>query len=292
MPLIEVVSDVKEQDKQLFKEVKKVHGKEIMPGFKFPTGIDHAVIDEYKNVLGYCTEGYSLVENKKVLLPIEEKLKAGKVEYIRQVQIVTDSQFFVTYLLKSKNTKKLGELYPRLTIMNSYDGKVKFRHEFGWFRLVCTNGLTRPHGETNVQVNKHSSDLTEASLMFLIRDILKDTTNFLDEAKRDLARYELLNSKKVTAKLVAEVAKQMKLSDKLADVATQRFNFETGAGKEAFSYVDLEGKLRSGLVADPTLFTLYNAINYAIYNENTKEPLENKQKKDSALLELVEARLN
>ena len=292
MPLIETVTDISEQDKQLFKEVKKVKGSDIMKGFKFPTGIDHAVIDEHKNILNYCTENYSLVENKKIFLPIEEKLRAGKVDYIRQVKIVTESQFYVTYLLKSKNTKKLGELYPRLTIINSYDGKVKFRHEFGWFRLVCTNGLTRPHGETNISVNKQSSDLTEASLMFLIRDILKDTETFLEETKKDLAKYEAINSKKVTAKLIAEVTKQLKLSDKLADAATARFKLETGTSDEAFTYVDLEGNLRSGRTADPTLFTLYNAINFAIYNENPKEPIENKQKKDSALLELVEARLN
>ena len=175
MPLIETVTKISEQDKQLFKEVKKVKATDIMKGFSFPTGIDHLVVDEHKNILNYCTEGYSLVENKKIFLPIEEKLRSGKVDFIRQVRTVTDSQFYVTYLLKSKNTKKLGELYPRLTIVNSYDGKVKFRHEFGWFRLVCTNGLTRPHGETNIQVSKHSADLTEASLLFLIHDILKDT---------------------------------------------------------------------------------------------------------------------
>ena len=157
MPLIETVTKISEQDKQLFKEVKKVKATDIMKGFSFPTGIDHLVVDEHKNILNYCTEGYSLVENKKIFLPIEEKLRSGKVDFIRQVRTVTDSQFYVTYLLKSKNTKKLGELYPRLTIVNSYDGKVKFRHEFGWFRLVCTNGLTRPHGETNIQVSKHSA---------------------------------------------------------------------------------------------------------------------------------------
>lgn len=292
MPLIETVSKVSEQDKQLFKTVKKVHASDIMPGFSFPSGIDHAVIDENKNFLNYCAKDYSLVENKKILKPIEEKLQKGGVEYIRQVQIVTESQFYVTYLLKNKNTKKLGELYPKLTIVNSYDGKVKFRHEFGWFRLVCLNGMTRPHGDTKIRVNKHSSDLTEASLMFLIRDILEDTNTFLEETKRDLERYEKLNSKKVTAKLIAEVTKQLKFSDKIATAAEARFKFETGEGKEPFTYVDLEGNLRSTGVADKSLFTLYNAINYAIYNENPKEAQGDKKKKDVLLLEAVEARLN
>ena len=243
MPLIETVREVSEQDKQLFKEVKKVKASEVMKGFKFPTGVDHAIVDEFKNVLYNCTADYGLVENKKIFIPIEEKLKAGNVDYIRQVKIVTESQFHVTYLLKSKNTKKLGELYPRLTIVNSYDGKVKFRHEFGWFRLICTNGLTRPHGDTRIQVNKHSYDLTEASLLFLIRDILEDTNVFLEETKKDLERYEILNSKKTTAKLVLEVAKQLKLSDKLAESAVTRFKFETGQSDKAFTYVDLEGKM-------------------------------------------------
>lgn len=289
---IETVNTVSEQDKQLFKKVKKVHLSTLLPKYNFPTGITHAVVDEHKNILNYCSEGYSLVENSKILLPIEKKFNENKVNFIRQASVYSESQFHVSYLLKSNKKKVLGQLYPKLTIVNSYDGKVKFRHEFGWFRLVCLNGLTRPHGTGVVQVNKHSSDLTEESLAFLIMDILDETNAFIDQSKSDIERFERLNSKKVTKKLVEEVGKQLKLSDKVIDSASARYLLETGQTDKAFTYVDFDGNLKTSDKADSSLFTLYNAINYAIYNNNPKEPMDVKAKKDSLLLEAVEARLN
>ncbi len=290
--LIETATKISREDKELFKEVKKVHAKEVMPGYHFPTGADHVIVDEFKNILNHCTEGYSLVENKKILLPIENKLKEANVDFIRQAHISHGSQFHVSYLLKSSKKKTLGDLYPKLTIVNSYDGKVKFRHTFGWLRLVCLNGMTSPHGASISQVSKHSSELTEANLMFLILDIVKETNTFIEESKKDIERFERLNSKKVTAKLIEEVTKQLKLSDKIADSATERFKFETGESNVPFTYVDLDGNLKTSEPADKSLFTLYNAINYAIYNNNEKEPIELKAKKDVLLLEAVEARLN
>ena len=281
--LIETVEQVTKQDKQLFKDVRKVKTSEILPKYSFPKGKDYVVVDEFDNILNFCSEDYSLIENKKVFLPIEDKLKNNKIDFNRQVNM-SESEFYVSYLLKSNKEKVLGDLYPKLTIINSYNGNVRFRYEFGWVRLVCLNGLTRPNGETKIQINKHSEELNEASLMFLIRDILTDTNAFLEESKKDIERYERLNSKKVTAQLISEVTKQLSLSDKIATAATERFNFETGKSDEPFTYVDLDGNVRSSRNADESLFTLYNSINYAIFNLNPKEPMDKKQQKDAMLL--------
>ena len=292
MNQLETVKEISQQDKELFKKVYKKHTSEILPKYDFPRGKDHVIVDEFNNILNFCSEDYSLVDNKKVLLPIEEKLKATNIDFHRQVSISDGAEFRVSYLLKSAKKKVLGDLYPKLEIINSYNGHVKFRYQFGFVRLVCLNGLTSKHGTTKIQISKHSSDLNQSSLMFLLLDIMSDTNTFIEESKKDVDYFERLNSKKVTAKLIGEVTKQLKLSDKIANSATERFKFETGESKEAFTYVDLDGNLRTSEPADKSLFTLYNAINYAIYNNNEKEPMELKARKDVLLLEAVEARLN
>lgn len=291
MPLIETVDTVSAQDKELFKKVRKVHLSELLPNFNFPTGIEYAVVDENNNILNYCTEDYSLVRNSAIFQPIEKKLQAAGVDYKRQLSVVTNSRFYVTYLLKGNKEKALGQLYPKLTITNSYDSSAKFNYEFGWMRLVCLNGLTRPHGETITKLLKHGG-LTEADMLFLIRDIMEHTEEFVNQSKKDLNTFERLNSKKVTKKLIQEVVKQAGLTDKIATAAEARFALETGESSSEFTYVDLDGNLKPAEKADKSLFTLYNAINHAIYNTNAKEPLEEKAKKDSKLLSLVEARLN
>jgi len=292
MPEIQVVNKVTEQDKRLFRDVNKVHLADLIKGHSFPTGVEYAIVDDAKHVLNFCTEDYSLVPNKKLFLPVEQKLKQAGIDYERQVKTSTESVFYVSYLLKQKKAKQMGDLYPKLTIVNSYDSSVKFRYEFGWFRLVCTNGLTRPHGTTEIQVKTHNAGLTEADLFFTIMEIMEHTEEFITHSKKDLDLYEHLNSKKIQKKLIADVVKQAGLTDKIATAAEARFALETGESKEEFTYVDFEGNIRAGEKADKSLFTLYNAINYAIYNSNPKEAQESKAQKDSKVLTLVEAMLN
>ena len=291
MIITDLQKKVEEENKNLFKKIRKTHASELLSGYSFPRGKDHIIVDEFNNILNFCSQDYSLVENKRILNPIEKKLTQANVDFHRKVTM-NESEFHVSYLLKSAKQKVLGDIFPVLKITNSYNGQIKFRHEFGYVRLVCLNGLTRPHGSTIIEVSKHSTELNETSLVFLIRDIMDETNEFIKESKKDIETFEKLNSVKVTKELIAQVSKQLKFNDKIVSTATERFEYETSEKKESFTYVDLNGNVQASPMADKSLFTLYNAINYAIYHNSPKEPVDIKQKKDSLLLEAVEKRLN
>ena len=289
MSLIATANRIYKEDKELFKSIQKVPTIDVLgKNFNPPAGGEFAIVDEFNNILNFCTESYQLVPNANILLPVERKLKEANVEFSRQVNVYDNAQYHVSYFIKNHKKKVLGELYPKLTIVNSYDGKVKFRKEFGWMRLVCLNGLTRPHGVSDIKISKHSADMDEFALAMIVREISEQTTVFIKESKKDIERFEKLNAKEVNQKLIAQVTKELKLSDKIASAAEARFALETGSTKEPFTYVDLDGNLRTSAPADKSLFTLYNAINYAIYNLNPKEDQQKKSEKDARLLEYVE----
>ena len=78
---IEKVSKVSEQDKQLFKKVKKVHLSTLLPQHSFPTGITHAVVDEFKNVLNYCLLLDNDVRSFKAIMTLKQIIFVNFVEH-------------------------------------------------------------------------------------------------------------------------------------------------------------------------------------------------------------------
>lgn len=276
-----------QQERELYKVVKKIKLTELLPDKKFPAGFDHAIIDQYGNILNFCSEKYEVVHNSEIFIPIEAEMKQQKIEFEKKINIISGSKFYVDYIIKKKlKTVSIGTILPKLSVSNSYDGTIKFQTSFGLYRLVCLNGMSRPTNKTSSTSSKHSLNIEKAGVFI---DIINSIKKFINDSKKDIEIFEQMNKRIAGIPTIQKFGEKLKLSKKMIDVAEKRFMSETT--KNEIQYTNASGRFISHKGSPKSLFTVYNAINFAINNLNDKELPEKKIEKDKQLLELVESSL-
>lgn len=275
--------------KELFKKVKKVALKNVFPEFNYPSGFDHAIIDENNNILNFCSPKYNLVPNSEVFLPVENILNNMGIKYKRKINVIKGSKFYVDYIIKDNNTQtKVNDVYPKISIWNSYDGALRFRKEFGYYKLVCTNGLTSPLNVFETIKKKHSKPVGFGNIDS-VKDFLKtfspSVEQFLINSTEDFNLFSNMNSIPSTVAQLEALAEEMNFSKKALEVAVDRYKHEVAGG---FSFENIDGINVNHDGSPESLFTVYNSLNYTIYNTQEKELPEKKLQKDIKLVSLVE----
>lgn len=106
-------------------------------------------IDGQAKHLNYCSDRYELVPNNDIFPKIEETLIMNDIEYTVQYSNIDDVRFYADYRItdkrftyRMKNTN--DGIEPMLRVQHSYNGLTKYAIHFGYFRLVCSNGLVIP----------------------------------------------------------------------------------------------------------------------------------------------------
>ena len=276
-----------ESENNLYKKVKKVELNKILPNFIAPPGFDYAIVDEFKNILNFCSSRYNLITNDKIFKPIENYLNNNNIKFKRSIKIINKSKFYVDYIIA--NRQDFGEvngIFPKISIWNSYDGGSIMRCELGYHRLICSNGLTRPEGETIRTSFKYASspenlDAYNEEQLFLL---LQEVQNFIDNASEGVVIFDKMSKQKVTKSKLELIGKKINLSKKIIETAKERFDLEVGSELE---YINEYGENVKSKNCDRNLFTLYNALNYGIYNTNLKELPEKKLEKDKVLMKHI-----
>ena len=290
------------QNKELYKTVSKVKLSDILPQYSFPEGEEYAVIDEDKNILNFCSGVYSLIENEKLYLPIEKMIhKQIDKPFEKKVTIINKSKFYVDYIFKTINSdidnkRKVGDVFPKLSVWNSYDGKLKFRKEFGFYRTVCSNGLSVPFGNKIKTVSKHTMEKNKKETLQellsvntgevnqFVNECVSETKEFLEQANNYYERFDVWNQINVNAKDLQNIAKETNLSKKIIEISLERYKKET---ENNINYVDFENNNKTLDRQERTLFLVYNALNYGIYNTNFKEHPEKKLEKDLKVIDYI-----
>lgn len=281
------MSQTQDSIKKLYQKVEKVKLETIIPNYKFPKGNDHAIIDPDGNILNFCSSSYNLRPNSTLHKPLEELMKKNKIEFQQKINIVNGVKFYVDYILKEKvKSVVINDIVPKFTILNSYDGTLKTTIQFGFHRVICGNGLTRPCGTDSIIARKHRKPIkTEDQDLSAVSpdDILEGIKEFIKSTKEDMAIYEKLHTKKSDAGMIIKLAEKLKLSKNIIETANNRFELETNQ-KGTLTFVNDKNQITKHKGYDSTLYVVYNAINYAIYNTNLKEFPEVKVKRDKAVL--------
>jgi|TARA_R110000803_G_scaffold112660_3_gene181014 hypothetical protein len=271
-------------DKEIFKKVKKVKLSTLLPKYNFPPGFDYAVVDENNKILNFCSSRYGLVSNASILKPIEQYFKEKNIEFTRNVKVINNSKFYVDYIIKQrKDVGDVSGIFPKISIWNSYDGGTIMRNEMGFYRLICSNGLTRPEGEITKSAFKHSTsdDSNKYSNQERIINIIREAKYFIDNCQTDIDKFEELSKVKITKRKITSIGEKVGLSKKIISCAEERYDLEVSSGLE---YINEYGELVKSPGCNKNLFTLYNALNFGIYNTNLKELPEKKIEKDKKLL--------
>lgn len=112
--------------------------------------------------LGHVSNRYGLVQNRDVIGQVEDAFKNAELPSFDRKVIVTGNgeRLFATYDFKDRTrVLKVGdEIGMRLTVQNSFDGKLKLSFAIGALRLICTNGMSSMEKDVDM-VSKHNSNI-------------------------------------------------------------------------------------------------------------------------------------
>lgn len=279
----ETNKQLKAKEKLLYAPIKKVLLADILPKHSFPPGNEYAIIAARKHILNFCSEVYSPTPNIEIFPQVEAGLKFAGLEFKKRITIIGNSKFYVDYIIMERmKTLSVNDIFPKISIWNSYDGVVKFRKEFGFYKLLCSNGLSRPTEKISTVSFKH----TKHNVVNISDEIATITKNFLKDSKNDMRVFDKMNRQDADTKVIKTLSKKLALGPHVVEAAENRFKLET-TGK--IPYLNEHNETVTSTPLPKSMFTVYNALNWAISNCNPKELPEKKLEKDRQLLELVEA---
>lgn len=218
-------------------------------------------------VVNFCSKNYALVKNQDLIIPVLEKLQENHNVEVKASH--SDfSKFYVDFIIKDQVHKlQKDDIFPRMRLYNSYDGSMRYSFGFGFYRLVCENGMSVPVSRTNRIKLMHTPAIANGAAVVQTMSILD---KFLSEAKNLLGGYKPLFDKKLNwgeaIARIEEAIEETNYPKSLVEPATIRLKQE----------VDMKLPLNDYLV--------YNALNYALYNNDSKQKLHKRDKDDLEVL--------
>lgn len=246
------------------------------------------VVDGDEMDLNYCSPRYELVDNKEIFPEIEEILKAENVEYSVKYQHINHVRFYADYQITDKRfTHTMNgtndSIEPLIRVRHSYNGQTKYAIIFGYFRLICSNGLVIPVEEMN-EFNLAITGKHTASIIGSINELKSTLHNFTTNAgnvvTRIINKYQFLADSVVTnaRKRVEAVLK----GNKITAIDNNKFNTVNDILKRIEKEANMfyNGQTNNWLV--------YNGIN-AYINDNDLNIVapEIRKEKDSKVFEYM-----
>lgn len=196
--------EFKKQNEHLFYKTEKVAVKDILPDYDPPEGQEYAIVTytpEGMKICNFCSKSYNLVTNEELIIPMMEAILSEFPGADVVAQSQRDSRFYVDIIfddvsrtIGSKKQKIVDTIHPKFQITNSYDGKVKYSRDFGFWRVVCENGMSVPMGETISEGGLHTDKLDE----LINAELLIDTTkSYLENVREHTESYRRLMKNRV-----------------------------------------------------------------------------------------------
>lgn len=116
--------------------------------------------------LNYCSDRYKLIPNDLIFPRIESELQERGYKFTKSYHMVDNVRFYSSYILEDKNLA-IGNnndiVKPMIQVNHSYNGLTKYSITFGYFRLVCSNGMVIPlegHEDKNLRISgKHTKEI-------------------------------------------------------------------------------------------------------------------------------------
>lgn len=268
----------------------------VVTGY-FPT--DETTIDEGGNVvpiveemdLNYCSPKYALVPNKAIFPEVEQVLFNNAIDFEAEYAHINNVRFYADYVITDKryayNIKGTTDtINPMLRVRHSYNGLTKYGIVFGYYRLVCTNGLTIPVAEMkefNLSiVGKHTESILGSfeKLNTLLQYFAQNAKQITQTIT---AKYDAL-AEKVVAKPHERIAEVLEKSG-IISVDNSKFNTVNDIMGRIMREANTPNLGYNGKVND---WLIYNGINQYLNDEslNIAAP-EKRAETDSKVLEFM-----
>lgn len=196
---------MEKQLERIFMPVEKVPLEDILPGYEYPKGKDHAIIvtadNGTKQITNLCSEDYGLVRNKDIFVPLVELLKSKGFKFKTSVRNYDNRKFFIDFIFENQGVdfgygkgKREDLIVPKITGVNSYDLSVKYGMMAGIWRLVCSNGMMAPDQDSFKSIKRlHTMSFAEVS----IQETVDAIGEFLKDSKLIMEPFEILRERKI-----------------------------------------------------------------------------------------------
>lgn len=219
--------------------------------------------------LNYCSPIFNVLKNRDVFPVIENMLERAGCGFVKAYNMNDEkTNFNASYIIKEKNGVDVGiavggvrtdddgndisdKIYPTALVDNSYNGKSNGSLTFGYFRMICSNGLIIPlegKEESNFMIKgKHTPKLS-----FSFEQLLSKINLFLDTQEKMQKKFEVLTDRAVPTyeERILEVLVA-------TDIATSDDQFRNIANVIAKESKELGTKVND--------FLIYNGINGHIF---------------------------
>jgi hypothetical protein len=198
---------------ELFFNVEKVPMLDFFPGYTFSSDITHFVrvqTPDGPKIVNACSKDYGLRPNKELVEPFYEELsKYYKVDV--KARQTGDCMFWFDFILKDKSIPilKKDDVFLKITMANSYNGKLKYFFEAGLWRLICGNGAAWPEKTSNRIKLMHTPSIVELTSYDKIMEMVSEASanlGLVGEIYGELADQVTKN----VVKRVASVAEDLK----------------------------------------------------------------------------------
>ncbi len=254
-------------EKMLF-DVEMVKMQELT-GIPANSDYEYAVlghINGEKRILNACSDRYELVDNKEIFPQIRQVLNASGLEFSESYRMTpNNARFYADYVIESEQAS-IGSGFdivkPLIRVRHSYNGMTKYGITFGYYRMVCDNGLVVPvEGKeaTNLHITGRHTINIRRSFDTLIQRLEKFTTNhqIYSEVYNNLARKEVVN-----------------VEDRVKEVLNACSIPETRSTTVVLSVKEEASKLYNGQIND---WLIYNGVNQLVHKGESKKVLEQKE---------------
>ena len=210
-------------------------------------------------LLNTCSDIYELVENEKIFPVIEKLLNDNKIPFKVEYKMLDFSRFYADYTINQGGVSvgnRKDKIFPVIRVTHSYNGLLKYKITFGWFRLVCSNGLILPvegKEEQNISiVGKHTKQIIQS-----INTLMEKLSTFVKDEKRFSERFEVLADRSIK-----------KWEDRVIETMVV-----ANVGKRGYSQIIETISKESDTLYDGQVndWLIYNGFNYHIFNAVTKE---------------------
>ena len=241
--------------------------------------------------LNYCSPVYELVPNEMIFPVVENIFNKHGIQFSVQYSHTKNARFYGNFVIEDprfgyrmQGTNDVIKFM--FDYQHSYNGLTKYKGLAGFYRLVCTNGLTVPVQEMAMYnlclEGKHTSSILHSLEQF--STLLTNLTNNLNVVKEAITnKYEILGGRWVSKPedRVTEVLKASKI------IIVQHSKFSTLGDIMKSIKVEAEDTLLGykGRVND---WLIYNGINQYVNNaeRNIASP-EKRRETDSKVLEYM-----
>lgn len=210
--------------------------------------------------LNYCSPRFNLLQNVDVFPVIEQMLTDAGCEFVKAYKMNDDmTSFHAQYIIKTYKGQDVGiaigggadVIYPTVIVDNSYNGLSQGALTFGYFRMICSNGLVIPlegKEESNFMIKgKHTKKLS-----FSFEQLLAKIDLFFESQEKMVKKFEVLTDRIVPT-----------FEERVEEVLSAT---GTAASKEQFRTIaNTIRKEATELNTEVTDFLIYNGINAHIF---------------------------